>query len=240
MAFRKRLWGVGKVMVLLAGLGTTYLLSAAVAMRLSLRAREVPAPTVVGLSVGEARARLAEDDLLLRIEDGRRVHPEVPVDHIIEQEPAAGLTTRRQRTVKVWLSAGTRAEIVPDLIGETQQTAESRLQRDAFELSGMSQIRSGAYPIGSVIAQAPAPQTRGSRVAVLVNLGEEGATYVMPDLIGVDGGRAAEVLRAGGLRVAVVAEHPYPGVPAGIVLRQHPQAGFQVRPGEPISLEVSR
>jgi len=37
-----------------------------------------------------------------------------------------------------------------------------------------------------------------------------------------------------------VGDHPYPGVPAGIVLRQSPQGGFQVAPGDPISLEVSR
>ena len=30
------------------------------------------------------------------------------------------------------------------------------------------------------------------------------------------------------------------GVAAGIVLRQNPQAGFQIAPGEPISIEVSR
>ena len=62
----------------------------------------------------------------------------------------------------------------------------------------------------------------------------------MPDLIGVNGDRAADLLRARGFRVAVVGDHPYPGVPAGIVLRQNPQAGFQISPGEPISLEVSR
>jgi beta-lactam-binding protein with PASTA domain len=40
--------------------------------------------------------------------------------------------------------------------------------------------------------------------------------------------------------VAVVGSTPYPGVAAGIVLRQSPQAGFQIAPGEPISIEVSR
>jgi beta-lactam-binding protein with PASTA domain len=34
--------------------------------------------------------------------------------------------------------------------------------------------------------------------------------------------------------------NPYPGVAAGVVIRQGPQAGFQIGPGEPISLEVSR
>jgi beta-lactam-binding protein with PASTA domain len=62
----------------------------------------------------------------------------------------------------------------------------------------------------------------------------------MPDLIGVNGDRAADMLRGHGFRVAVVGSNPYPGVAAGIVLRQNPQAGFQIAPGEPISLEVSR
>ena len=77
-------------------------------------------------------------------------------------------------------------------------------------------------------------------MALLVNRGERGTSYVMPDLIGVNGDRAADLLRAKGFRVAVVGEHPYPGVPAGIVLRQRPDGGFQIAPGEPISLEVSR
>jgi serine/threonine-protein kinase len=77
-------------------------------------------------------------------------------------------------------------------------------------------------------------------VALLVNRGESGLTYVMPDLIGVNGDRASDLLRTRGFRVAVVGDHPYPGVPGGIVLRQNPQAGFQISPGETISLEISR
>jgi beta-lactam-binding protein with PASTA domain len=62
----------------------------------------------------------------------------------------------------------------------------------------------------------------------------------MADLIGVSGERAAAVLRGQGFRVAIVGSAPYPGLPAGIVVRQGPAAGFQIAPGEPISLEVSR
>ena len=43
-----------------------------------------------------------------------------------------------------------------------------------------------------------------------------------------------------GFRVTVVSELAYPGVPAGIVLRQFPSAGFQIAAGDPISLEVSK
>jgi beta-lactam-binding protein with PASTA domain len=62
----------------------------------------------------------------------------------------------------------------------------------------------------------------------------------MPDLIGVNGDRAAELMRQKGFRVAVVGSTPYPGVAAGIIIRQSPQSGFQIRPTDPVSLEVSR
>jgi len=52
--------------------------------------------------------------------------------------------------------------------------------------------------------------------------------------------RAADVLRTRGFRVAVVGSTPYPGVGPGIVIRQGPQAGFQIGPDEPISFEISR
>jgi serine/threonine-protein kinase len=115
-----------------------------------------------------------------------------------------------------------------------------RVQQDGFIVSSLSEIRSAEYPAGTVVAQTPPAKSQSERVALLVNRGERGATYVMPDLIGVNGDRAADVLRARGFRVAVVGDHPYPGVPAGVVLRQAPQAGFQIAPGEAISIEVSR
>ena len=91
-----------------------------------------------------------------------------------------------------------------------------------------------------IVAQDPPPNTAGATVALLVNRAEQSATFVMPDIIGLNGERAATFLRGHGFRVAVVASAPYPGVAAGIVLRQSPQAGFQIAPGEPISIEVSR
>ena len=57
----------------------------------------------------------------------------------------------------------------------------------------------------------------------------------MPDLIGVDGERAAVILRNHGFRVAIVGSAPYPGVAAGTVVRQSPQGGFQISSGEPVS-----
>ena len=63
----------------------------------------------------------------------------------------------------------------------------------------------------------------------------------MPDLIGIDGERAAEFLQ--GTRDSASrwwAIIRIRACPAGIVIRQTPAGGFQIAPGEAISLEVSR
>ena len=240
MALKTRVFGAGKVLVVAGALVVTYMLSAFLGMRLALKTREVVVPPLQGRTVNEATAVLTDAGLHLKVEEGQRLDPKVPAGQIVLQEPAAGLQTRRERSVKVWVSAGPRSEIVPALGGESERTAQLRVEQQGLRVRGLAEIRSADYPTGAVVAQDPPPKSSGSQVALLVNRGERGARYVMPDLIGVDGSRAADALRARGFRATVVSEQPYPGVPAGIVLRQNPQAGFQIAPGEPISLEVSR
>jgi beta-lactam-binding protein with PASTA domain len=240
MELKTRVWSAGKLLLLGGALLLTYVLFAAAAMRVALKTREVVVPALAGKTVNDATALLAESGLQLRIEEGLRVDPKVPAGQIISQEPQAGVSTRRERSVKVWVSSGPRSTIVPALLGESERTGQLRLQQEGLELAATAVIRSSEYPSDVIVAQTPPPKSNAPRVAVLVNRAERGATYVMPDLIGVNGDRAADLLRVRAFRVAVVGDHPYPGVPAGIVLRQNPQAGFQIAPGEPISLEVSR
>ena len=218
----------------------TFVLFAAASMRLAVRAREVEVPDLRNRPANQATTLAANLGLTLRVDNTRRPDPKIPAGFIVAQEPAPGLTARRQRSIRVWLSAGARAAAVPDVAGETERGARLRLAQDGLSVSGVSQIRTEAYASDVVIAQDPPPRQAGEAVALLVNRGERGASYVMPDLIGVNGDRAIEMLRDRGFRIAVVGSTPYPGVAAGIVLRQNPQAGFEIAPGEPISIEVSR
>ena len=125
------------------------------------------------------------------------------------QEPAAGVSTRRERSVKVWVSGGPRSLVVPALNGESERTAQLRLQQEGLEVGA-----GGGDPVGGLPrrdgrrAGAAGQGTAGAQVALLVNRGERGASYVMPDLIGVNGDRAAELLRGRGFRVAVVGDRP--------------------------------
>jgi serine/threonine-protein kinase len=240
MAFSTRVLGAGKVVLLFGGLLATYLLFAAASMRLALRAREVQVPDLTNRTASEASAIAADLGLALKVDDSRRPDLKIATGRIMAQEPAAGSVARRQRSLRVWLSAGVRAATAPSLVGETERAAQLRLAQDGLALSDVSEIRSPDFPPDVVVAQSPPAKATAARVSLLVNRGERGVSYVMPDLIGVNGDRGAQILRDHGFRVAVVGSNPYPGVAAGIVIRQSPQAGFQIGPGEPVSLEVSR
>jgi beta-lactam-binding protein with PASTA domain len=240
MQFRNRVRSAGKLFAISACLVATYLLFGVTAMRVALKIREVPVPDLHNRTVAEATATLVEEGLVLNVDEAGRLDPKVPAGRIVLQEPAPGTITRRQRSIRVWLSQGPRITIIPAVTGETERSAQLRLQQDGLSVTSIAEVRSANAPGGTVIAQEPPGAARGTEVALLINRGEQSHHYVMPDVIGVSGSRAVELLRTRGFRVTIVGELPYPGVPPGVVLRQFPSGGFQIAAGDPISLEVSK
>jgi beta-lactam-binding protein with PASTA domain len=240
MASRTRVWTIGRVVLLICALGGTYGLFTVAAIGVALRAREVSVPKVVGLGLAEAGTAMDAAGLPLKVDDNRPFDPSIPPDRIAAQDPGPGVAVRRGRSVRIWISAGSRSSVVPKLVGETTRTAQARVQQDGIEITAVADIRTSDLPADAIVAQEPAPGARNTKVGIVVNRGERAAGFVMPDLIGVAGDDALELLRSHGLRVTIVAQQPYPGVPSGVILRQSPAAGFQVTPDQPISLEVSR
>jgi serine/threonine-protein kinase len=240
MPLKTRVWTLGKLLLLAAALGGTFLLFALVSMRVALRARDVEVPNLVGATVENASLTVSGLGLALRVDPNQRPDERVAAGGIFQQDPAPGDIARRQRSIRVWVSSGPRATTVPGLVGQTERTARMRVDEEGLEVATVSEFRSPEYPADAVVAQDPAPSARAPRVSMLLNRGEQSTTYVMPDLIGTNGERAAETLRTRGFRVTIVGSQPYQGVPPGTVVRQQPSGGFRVGPADGISLEVSQ
>lgn len=238
MALGRRVYGFGKFLLVVGALVATFATSFLVAMRLAVRSRDVVVPDLTGQSVNEA-SRLVTDLGLTLKEEGRRVDETVRVDSIAGQDPVPGTSTRPPRQVRVWLSAGTRASVVASVVGEPERSAVARLQTDGMAVVESAEIYSDVFPAGTVVAQSVHTSADAPSVTLLVNRGEEGGAFVMPDLIGVPSERAMTFLREQGFRVTVVPGPPYPGVPAGTTLRHSPRGGFRVAPGDTISLETA-
>ena len=221
---------------LVATYGVFFLASLGVASR----ARDVKVPNLAGKSSADARTLLTRAGLEFGIDPVRRPDLTMPLDHVLTQDPAPGIVIRRGRTVRVRLSDGAKLPALPDLIGLSEHDAASKLAQEQIQVGTTAEIRSGDLATDSVAAQDPPARSASRTVGLLINRGVQGVTYVMPDLIGTPEARATELLRARGFRVAVVGYAAYPGLGGGIIIRQSPQAGFQIPPGEAISLEVSR
>ena len=240
MAFKARVWSYGKILLLAGALAGTFFVFAGIAIRVAVRARQVTMPDLVGKSLADATTIASGLDLQLRVDEARRPDAKVPAGFVLAQDPVAGQTVRRERSVRVFVSAGAQIARAPSLLGETQRSAEIRVAQEGLMIGTVSEIRSALYPPDVVVAQDPPPTTQTAEIRLLVNRGEDRATYVMPDLIGLNGDRAADLMRIRGFRVSITSQSAASAIPPGVVVRQTPAGGYQVHPGDAISLEVSR
>jgi serine/threonine-protein kinase len=226
------------VLALLVTAGVTALTT----MRVVLRSQEVVVPSVVGRRVPEAGAVAAAHRLMLRVE-GRRNDSKVPADRIVAQEPAAGSTLKRQRSIRVWVSLGPRRLTVPAVEGESIRTGRISLEQAQVPVGRVVEVNDASEE-GTILIQHPPPgdtETLDAEGAtVLVSLGPGISDYVMPDLIGKPAAGVLDQLGRAGLKVTDVRYRPYPGVAPGVVLRQTPPAGFRVGRRTSVSLEVSK
>ncbi|MBP8272957.1 MAG: PASTA domain-containing protein [Acidobacteria bacterium] len=240
MPLRTQMWGAGRIFVLGVALAATYGVFFLASMGVASRAREVKVPDLAGKSTEQAQALLANSGLDFRMDPVRRPDLKIPIDHVLTQDPLPGAVIRRGRTVRVRVSDGARLPPLPDLLGLGEREARSALDHDQIAVGLVAEIRRGDLTADSIVAQDPPARTPSRTIGLLINRGAQGVTYVMPDLIGTPENRATDLLRARGFRVAVVGYAAYPGLPGGVIIRQSPQAGFQIPPGEAISFEVSR
>src|SRR5829696_3795251 len=167
MPLNKRVWSAGRLFVIAACLVATYLLFAVTAMRVALKVREVPVPDLRNHTVAEATAQAQDAGLALAVDETGRLDPKIAAGRIALQEPAPGAITRRQRTVRVWVSQGPRVTVIPALTGESERAAQLRLQQDGLSLVSVAEVRS-AGPGGTVIAQEPPGMSKGTQVSLLV------------------------------------------------------------------------
>src|SRR5260221_10788321 len=151
MQLSDRLQNTGRFLAIAALLAATYFLFAVTAMRVALKVREVQVPDLRNHTVAEATAAVTDDGLVLNVDERSRLDPKIPSGRIAVQEPPPGSTTRRQRSIHVWLSQGARVTTIPSLTGESERSAQLRLREDGLSIVGLSEVRSSDYPSGMVI-----------------------------------------------------------------------------------------
>ncbi|HEY7413535.1 MAG TPA: PASTA domain-containing protein [Vicinamibacteria bacterium] len=217
-------------------------LSALFTMRVVLTAQDVEVPSFLGRRLPEAGALAAGHGLLVKVE-GRRNDPRVPPDRVMAQEPAAGSTLKRQRSVRVWVSLGPQRLNVPAVEGESVRTGRLSLEQAQVPVGRVVEVHDAAEE-GTILQQHPPPGETSALephgASLLVSTGSTSGDFVMPDMINRPADAVLDILARAGLKVTDVRHRSYPGVAPGVVLRQSPPAGYRVNRHTSVSLEVSR
>ena len=240
-----------RIALLLLALAAVALVSAVTAMRLAVHGQEVTVPKLIGMTPVDARRATA--DLGLDVEVERQFYsPDIPVGRIVSQAPAAGATVRRGWHVRVGESLGPQRVSPPNVIGQTQRTAELNIRRRGMQLSSVALVAVPGTPGDQVLAQDPAANAvivTSPSLSVLVSAPVVQQAYVMPNFVGQPLSSATQALNAAGMKLGTVVNAPAPAgdtstpapvTPASLIVSQTPAAGEKVLAGQTINFEVSR
>jgi eukaryotic-like serine/threonine-protein kinase len=195
----------------------------------------VQVPELEGLSLEEARDRAGED-FSISVSDRRDSRE--PEDTILEQSPAAGAKREQGSGISVVVS-GQRIAEVPDVVGDSQDEAESRLAENNFGVEVRTED-SSAEEEGNVVSQSPSGGEEadyGSEVTITV--GEGPAPVDTPDLSGLTVSEAESELQNADLELGEQGEAASSEVAEGDILSQSPAAGAQAEPGSQVDVTVS-
>ncbi len=219
-----------------------FLLAAYVSFNLFVRSGATRTPSLVGLSLADARSRLADQGLDLRVEEGGRYDAEIPADHVVQQNPPEGALVKRGSSVVVVPSLGPQRVPVPALGGQGLQSAQVLLAAAGLSLGRTVEVYGHGVTAGSVVAQEPpAGSTVAPGVSVDLLLARQGSgvTYVMPDLVYRDYDEVRRFFEVRGFRLGSVKYERYEGIRPGVILRQYPVAGHPLGKSDTIALVVA-
>jgi eukaryotic-like serine/threonine-protein kinase len=193
----------------------------------------VKLPSLVGLTVERATAKLAQNDLLLG-----DVTKEFSMDRIgtvIGQRPLKERVPWGS-SVNLIVSRGPEPLQVPDVTGSSGKDAAAQLRASGF-VAVVVESYSNDVPPGKVVSTAPAAGAvalQGAEIEVYVSIGPEFDELKMPDVTGMNVGAARGQLEKLGLRVKVV-ESCEGG---NVVAETEPLAGTTVHENDLVALFV--
>ncbi len=232
------LHGLLMSLAILSGLLALGLVSAYVAMVLSMEQDRVEVPRVIGLDAEGAGELLKEASLTARVV-AEEFNPKVPKGRVSAQRPLAGTRAKLGTEVRLILSRGTDQLDVPNLGGVSFPQAQRLLAEAGLVLGRVLRIHDDGHPQDTVIAQDPpagASAIRGGAVSVLVSAGPWEEDVTLPDLRGRDLVSALNLLKELGLEGRVTFERA--ASREGHVSAQAPAPGSTLKVGGEVQLVV--
>jgi beta-lactam-binding protein with PASTA domain/predicted Ser/Thr protein kinase len=132
--------------------GTSVDKNSAVAVTVSTGVKETVVPSLIGLSLDEARQALR--DAGLQLGNTTSVASAETRNTVVKVDPKEGETVPAKSSVDVRYASGSNK--VPDVVGKDVDTARSELEQAGFRVANPTQQESADKAPGTVLSQSPA------------------------------------------------------------------------------------
>ena len=207
----------------------------------TVRVSEGPAqkvvPDVNDDSEKDAKKALKEEGF--KVKTTKQFSQTVPDGSVIRTIPGAGEKADAGSEVTLVVSKGTQPVAVPNVVGQSRDSATSTLQAQGFAVD-VTEQESTDSTAGNVISQNPTSGTsagKGSTVTITVAKAPPQAD--VPDVTGQRRGPATSQLRAAGFKVAVDEQPVQDQTQDGTVVAQDPGAGKAAQ-GATVTITIGR
>ncbi|MFN8145857.1 MAG: Stk1 family PASTA domain-containing Ser/Thr kinase [Candidatus Nanopelagicales bacterium] len=201
--------------------------------------KQVPVPSVVGLSVDAATAKLSP--LGFTLDSSQTGFSEtVKKGLIISTDPGGGSDAREGSTISAVVSKGPERYAVPQVAGFTVDEATTAITDANLTVGGQTQAYDEKVPVGDVVTTDPKPTSslkRDQPVDLVISKGP--APVKIPTVVGTPAATATATLTKLGLKVTTTEDYSKT-VAKGSVISSNPKAGSAVPKGTPVALVVSK
>jgi beta-lactam-binding protein with PASTA domain len=130
-------------------------------------------PNVVGLNRAIAQSEIIAAGLVIGLVTPTN-NTDIPTGRIISQSPASGASVLTGSAVRLEISAGPAAFVVPKVVGLAQADAQTEITAADLIVGTVTQTVNPTVPRGSVVSQNPTAGTlmlEGTAVNIIVSAG---------------------------------------------------------------------
>lgn len=208
-----------------------------------LEGEEITIPDVSGMSEEEAKETLiAKGFKKANISVEQKQSDSVDTGLVISTTPEADAKAAEDTKITIYVSTGAGKVTVPNLVGKSQEEAESALSEAG--LNGSASEEYSDTEAGKVISQeidSGEKVDKGTTVSYVVSKGKKPEEKVtMPPVVGVYQSRAESLLRAAGLSVGKVTSEYSDTDAEGVVISASFNEGDKLNPGTVVNLVLSK
>jgi beta-lactam-binding protein with PASTA domain len=167
----------------------------------------------------------------------------IPVNHVIEQDPAPGSEIKEGRNIKLVISRGQLSVTTPQLTGLSIHQALIILEENGLCQGTRSHSKSFDIEADTIIAQSPQPGVtinRNNCIDLLMSSGRYQETFAMADLTTLPVDEAILKIEAHKLKLGNITETAAQGFPLNTVASQTPPAGYRAVTGQAVHLGINR